>query len=390
MIKKIRKAVIQIAFFVYNRIFSMFVPLEEDKVMFATEARKSLEGNLKVVYDKLPLKYKKVVHCVADRRNVKTMKEEFSRWKDLATSKYIFLDDFYGLISAMKVRKGQEIIQLWHGGGAYKKFGFSRVGTGDNIISVHKGYRKYTKVTVTAEDIRWCYAEAFDISIDKVKATGSPRTDIFFEEAEKSAAVQKVYEKFPELKDKKIVLIAPTYRGRKVESATYDFEALGINEIVKALGEEYKIVLKWHPALNNNIKKGLCDTSDFSYEKWKPEEVIDASDYEGISDLLIAADILVTDYSSVIFDWYLLNKPVVFFTYDVEVYTENRGLYFDFQEYIYGDVAKNYNELINSIKNGNLHDEERKVFGKKFMGACDGNSTKRVINWVFKGESGDD
>ena len=74
----------------------------------------------------------------------------------------------------MKLRKGQELVQLWHGCGAFKKFGFSRMNTGDNIKNIIKGYRKYSKVAVTSETVRPCFAEAFDIPEKCVKAVGSP------------------------------------------------------------------------------------------------------------------------------------------------------------------------------------------------------------------------
>lgn len=380
MNRKIRKAIVQIAFFVYNRIIGTFTKLDDQKAVFASEARDEIKGNLKAVYDKTPDKFQKIIHLKGDRREANGLGKTLSLWKDLTTAKYIFLDDFYGLVSAMRVRKNQEIIQLWHGSGAYKKFGFSRIGTGDNITAVHKGYRKYTKVTVTSETVRKCFAEAFDIEIDKVMALGSPRTDMFFDEKAKEEARKRVCRAYPELEGKKTVLIAPTYRGRKVEDASYDFEKLRLARLGEALGSEYMPVVKWHPALQNNIKRGFC-----SFDLGK---AVDASDYRDINDLLIAADILVTDYSSVIFDWYLLDKPIVYFAYDMEEYAAGRGMYFDFGEYVYGAVAKNYEELIQAIREENLCKELRADFGCKFMSSCDGKSTERVIEWVFGGDNG--
>lgn len=380
MNRKIRKAIVQIAFFVYNRIIGIFTRLDDQKAVFASEARDEIKGNLKAVYDKTPDNFQKIIHLKGDRREADSIGKTLSLWKDLTTAKYIFLDDFYGLISAMRVRKNQEIIQLWHGSGAYKKFGFSRIWTGDNITAVHKGYRKYTKVTVTSEAVRKCFAEAFDIETDKVMALGSPRTDMFFDERAKAEARQRVYQAYPELAGKKTVLIAPTYRGRKVEDASYDFEKLRLHRLTEALGPEYMPVVKWHPALHNNIKRGIC-----SFDLGK---AVDASDYSDINDLLIAADILVTDYSSVIFDWYLLDKPIVYFAYDMEEYAAGRGLYFDFDEYVYGAVAKDYDELIQALREENLCKELRADFGDKFMSSCDGKSTERVIEWVFGGDNG--
>lgn len=114
--------------------------------------------------------------------------------------------------------------------------------------------------------------------------------------------------------------------------------------------------------------------------------ITDVSGYGDINDILTAADILVTDYSSVIFDYFLLNKPVIYFIYDREDYSSNRGLYFDFKDYIYGDIASDSDELLKAVKAENMHNELRRDFNEKFVKACDGKSTSRVIKWVFEGE----
>ncbi len=375
MKRKLRKAIELIAFFVYNRIGCIFMKIDSKKVVFASEARHEIKGNLKAVYQRMPDGYKKIVHLRGDRRDGSSISATLKLWKDLTTAKYILLDDFFGPVSTMKVRSGQEIVQLWHGAGAFKKFGFSRIGTGDNITNVHTGYRKYTKASVTAEPIRECFAEAFDIDIEKVKAVGSPRTDIFFSEEERAAASERVYGKYPELKEKKVVLIAPTYRGRKVEDAEYAFDKLQADRLAKELGDEYAVAVKWHPALFNNIRRGIC-----SFES---EGIIDTSDYSDINDLLVVTDILITDYSSVIFDWYLLDKPVVYFTYDLAEYEAGRGLYYEFREYVYGAVTENYSDLIDAVKKADMCAEKRDAFGEKFMSACDGKSTENVIKWIL-------
>ena len=141
------------------------------------------------------------------------------------------------------------------------------------------------------------------------------------------------------------------------------------------LGKGYQVVVKWHPALYNNVKRGLVS--------FDGEGVVDASSYSDINDLMVVADILVTDYSSVIFDWYLLDKPVIYFTYDLDEYEAGRGLYFDFDDYVYGQVATDYEGLIDAIKREDLAAQKRQAFGDKFMSACDGRSTERTIEWIL-------
>lgn len=375
MKKKIFKVVNLIVFFIYNRILGCFLYLKKDKIIFVSESHHELDGNLKAIFDALSdsnLELK--VHTASEKFN---LNGKFRLWNDLTSAKYILLDDFYSLISSLHVRKNQEIIQLWHGAGAYKKFGYSRRDTGDSsVIKFHRGYKKYTKVIVSSEYVRPYYADAFGIDLDKIYATGCPRTDILYSEYNERVK-SKVIQQFPQFKEKKIVLFAPTYRGSRVADAYYDFDKADIDEVIRQLGEDYIVAVRWHRALDDNIKKGRVIAKYCKH-------AIDVSEYEDVNDLLIAADVLVTDYSSIIFDYALLNKPIVYFTYDEESYAYNRGLYESFDNYVYGAVAKNRDELIRAIKNEYLDIDKRKEFINKFMSSCDGDATERTINLILE------
>lgn len=383
IIKKGKRWVLRKALFVMSWYFETIHPMKSNKVCFLSDVRTVMGGNLKSVYDYLEgKKYERVIEFKGDRRVNRRWREKVRLAYNLATSKYIILDDFSNAITSMKVRKGQEIVQLWHGPGAFKKFGWSRLNNGEGIKTFHQGYKKYTKATVSGPGITWCYAEAFSISEDKVKATGFPRTDVFFDEEYMRETRKKLFAEHPELKDKKIILFAPTYRGTKVSDASYDFSQLDLERMYKKFHDEYVFVIKWHPALYNNIMLGVTKAPDFS--KYK-DFYLDFSEYRDINDLLLVCDCLITDYSSVIFDYVLLNKPIVYFTYDLAEYTEygGRGLYFDFDEYVYGAVAHNQDELISAITSDDLMEEKRKVFYEKFMGECDGHSTEKTCKWIF-------
>lgn len=370
-------------FYSISFLFNIMYSLKDNKVLFLSDVRTVMGGNLKSVYDFLEGQdYERVIEFKGDRRVRRSFKEKLVLIYHLSTSKYILLEDLSESITLMKVRKNQEIIQLWHGPGAFKRFGWSRLKNGENIGKIHKGYKKYTKATVSSEDIKWCYAEAFGISENKIKATGFARTDLFFDEQYIDEVKHKFYAEYPHLSHKKIVLFAPTYRGVKVNDASYDFSKLDLDKLYENFHDEYIFIVKWHPALFNNIDRGIVQGPD--YTKYN-DFFLDFSHYRDINDLLIVADLLITDYSSLIFDYVLLNKPIVYYAYDLEQYAGHggRGLYFDFQEYVYGKVASNIDELIQSIKNNDLMEEERKVFFNKFMGECDGHSTEKTCKWIF-------
>lgn len=392
MKKIIRKAKLAIEVgttIILNRFFSLW-PLKENDVLFISDVRKDIgDGNLAYIYNYLPEKFNKKTSFTPDRRIKRSIKEKIRLIFNISTCKYIMLDDFSKITSYMRVRKNQELVQLWHGPGAYKKFGHSRAKDGGDMknATIHPGYKRYTKAIVSSEDIRECYAEAFSITVDKVHATGFPRTDMFFDKKIMKEKSKKMLEKYPFMKNKKVILFAPTYRGTKVSDADYGFDKLDLDKIYKKFKDEYVFIFKWHPALYNNILNGT--KKGYDLEKYKGFYQ-DLSDERDINELLLVSDILITDYSSVIFDWAFLNKPIIYFAYDKEDYENGRGLYFPFEEYIFGDVATDSKELIKSIEDKNMCKEKRKVFIDKFLGACDGHSTEKTYKWIFEGEEDED
>lgn len=377
---KNRKEIITFLF----RFLPYVLPINKKKVCFLSDSREVMGGNLGAIYDYIEDKnYKRVVMFKMDRRIKDSIKHELKLIYTLVTSHYILLEDMVSITTYMKVRKNQELVQLWHGPGAYKKFGFSRKTNGEKIGAIHTGYKKYTKATVSGNAIKWCYAEAFSIDESKIEATGFPRTDDFFNQEYLKSTKESFYREFPQLKNKKLILFAPTYRGTKVGDACYDYNQLDFDDLYHRYHDEYVFIVKWHPMYYNNIVLGKQKCPDFSkYDNF----VMDFSNYRDINDLLIVCDILITDYSSMVFDYVLLNKPIIYFAYDLDEYTSQggRGLYFDFNDYVYGNVAKNYDELVQAIENHDLMEEKRRAFKSKFMDACDGKSTQKTWEYIIK------
>lgn len=362
---------------ILSLFFSMIFKLKENKVLFISDARSILGSNLKFVYDSIDKnKFEKIVDLKEDRRNHRGVVKYIKTIYSLTTSKYIILEDFVFYIGYMHIRKNQEIVQLWHALGAFKKFGYSR----NDLKNIDKGYKRYTKVITSSKNINWCYAEAFGIMPNKVQATGVPRTDMFFDMGYIKSKKEEIYLSYPNINKKKVILFAPTYRGASTLDAYYDFDKLDLDEIFFELKDDYIFVFKWHPAIYKNMQ--LKKLSSYNLDKYNGF-YIDMSNKKDINDLLLVTDILITDYSSVIFDYFFLNKPIIYYTYDLKEYVDGRGLYFPFKDYLYGDIASNTKELICSIKNGNLNTKNREQFKQQFIKACDGKSTEKTCNWIF-------
>ena len=349
-------------------------------VFFVSDTCDALTGNLQCIYDSIGEGYEKQVYCRNKHVHPQTAEDIRQIARGLATCKYVFLDDVLNYTEFMDTVPGQQIIQLWHACGAYKKFGFARPDGETGGVRVSKGHRKYTAAIVSAEEIRGCYAEGFDIPVDRIHATGIPRTDVFFDATYKKQAVERVLSKYPAIADKRKILFAPTYRGTRIADANYDFDQLDPKAFLEALGEEYTLLLKWHPAMAGNLAKG----APYPYERYLDGVTcLDVSD-DDITDLMLASDLMITDYSSAIFEYLLTDKPVIYYVYDIEQYAGARGLFFDFEEYLYGETAHDQEELVRAVQAANLMEDRRQQFRDKFMSACDGHATERVRKLIFE------
>lgn len=356
----------------YN-IFSM-LPIKDEGVAFLTDSG-AMIGNFKVVYNELDKQDKyKLKYICKKHDDKKTISEKVKTIYYLARYKTIFLDDFYPFLNKISPRKGIRIVQLWHAPGAFKKFGFSRKGKPGwkKNVEKRKHHRAYTHAIVSSNNISHYYAEAFRISKDKVISTGIPRTDILFNDEYKKEKIKDLYHRYPLLKNKKVILLAPTYRG-EVMQGYYKFDELDISKMKNLLGEEYVVAMKLHQFISNSPK----------WEDKYSDFIIDLSNEKEITDLFFIADILITDYSSVVFEYSLLNKPMLFFAYDLEQYIADRDFYYPYESFVPGPIVKNTDELINVIRSNSFDMEKVKEFREKFFDHFDGKSTQRVIDMLF-------
>ncbi|EAD4303762.1 TPA_asm: CDP-glycerol:glycerophosphate glycerophosphotransferase, partial [Listeria monocytogenes] len=251
-----------------------------------------------------------------------------------------------------------------------KKFGFSALeGTDANTEEFEtRAHSPYTDVLVSSEGIIPEYMEAFRKQANQIKPIGVPRTDVFFDQEYVAYTKEKYMKMYPQLRDKKVLLYAPTFRGGPNERFNYSV-VLDIAALKKELGDTHILILKFHPVIKN-VSFNVDENDPF---------ILDLTLNNDINDLMLFSDALITDYSSVIFEFSLMNKPIYFFAYDIDDYLDERGFYFDYKATIPGEVFKDTPSLIESIKTGKYNYDELEVFKKKFVGSLDGNSTKRFV-----------
>jgi CDP-ribitol ribitolphosphotransferase / teichoic acid ribitol-phosphate polymerase len=369
---------------VFNILYRIFclLPLNEKKILFASDSRSDMSGNFLFVYDELvsrDLDYQ--IHFMLKKgvKEKKTYKEIVDLAYHIATSKFVILDDFYPMIYSLKIREGAELVQLWHAVGAFKTFGFSRLGRPGGPSPKSKNHRNYTKAIVSSKNVAKHYAEGFGIEKDKVISTGIPRTDVFFNKEYQHSVRERLYAEYPFLKGKKVIMFAPTFRGNGQQSAHYPMEVLDLAKLYEELHEEYVFLFKIHPFVKN----------DFSIPYQYSDFYFDFSSYREINDLLFITDVLITDYSSVCFEFALLNKPMLFFAFDVEEYVRTRDFYYDFHSFIPGPLVRSAEEIIDKIQRRDFNLEKINPFVRYFFDDVDGNSSERVVDQIILCDSED-
>ena len=187
-----------------------------------------------------------------------------------------------------------------------------------------------------------------------------------------------MYEQFPAARGKKVILYAPTFRGRVVSARAP--EGFDLRTFYRDLGDGYVVVTKHHPFIHNlpEIPEDL--EGIFAY---------DATNSMSIEDLLCVSDFCISDYSSLIFEYSLFERPMLFYAYDLEEYFDWRGFYYPYEELTPGPICRTNEEMTDYILHARERFDRQRVidFRNKFMSACDGHATERILEAAFGRET---
>jgi len=356
--------------------------LVENKIVFVEVRLPNISNSFQLIYQVLKNEYNfDIKECFLHNGFVRGRKYFLYcllMIREIATAKYVFLNETTNVLGACPIRNETKIIQLWHGCGAFKKFGFS---TADLIFGEDKetqqrypSHNHNSLVTVSSPDVIWAYAEAMQLEHKKevIKPLGISRTDIFFDDGVLQRAQEKLNQLVPEVKGKKILLYAPTFRGRVAEAVAP--EMLDFAMMKKFLADEFILLVKHHPLIKHRpvIKNEI---SDF---------VFDITEELTIEEVLCVADVCISDYSSLVFEYSLFERPMLFFAYDLDDYIDWRGFYYPYEDFVPGPIVTTTEMVIEYLMHLERFDLNRvKIFKKKFMSACDGHATSRILQEVF-------
>lgn len=260
---------------------------------------------------------------------------------------------------------GTRYLNTWHGV-ALKTIG------NDDKFSGSFDYSDIDFLCVSCEHDKRVYKTALNASPECFLECGMPRNDSLFGVSEADRFDIRMKLDIPV--DKKVILFAPTWRDSVNGGDSFDLEIpVNFKKWREELGEDYMIMFRAH---DRTSKLMNVEFDDF---------VVNYSTYENLNDLLIAADILVTDYSSICFDWSILEKPFICFGYDWEEYKAERGVYFDANEVYYGGVLKTEEEVIHRIQTMNWPEEVEGVrkLKEEFMTYSKGNAAEICVKALF-------
>ncbi|MBQ6708344.1 MAG: CDP-glycerol glycerophosphotransferase family protein [Clostridia bacterium] len=288
----------------------------------------------------------------------------------MATAKYIFLNDNFMPMAYLNINKKACVVQLWHAEGAFKKFGLDINQPEEIRKREAKGYSKLSYVVCSSKGVAPIYAGAFGMEESRVLPLGAPRTDYYFRGVDAQKLRAEFDEKYPVCKDKKLVLYAPTFRDDKEKNKEL-VKKLDIKAFNEALGDEYVLLIRYHPQVHED---GV-----------NLDGAVDLTKYPNVNELILISDILVTDYSSICMDFSMLDKPTLFYAYDLEEYASDRQFYFDYEEYVPGAVVRTQEELMRVLENHeyDLDKEKNEKFKNFNFDYTDGKSSQRVADNIL-------
>lgn len=228
-------------------------------------------------------------------------------------------------------------------------------GSSSIVANIMKMHKNYTFVTCASKATREFYAEAFGIEKEKILVLGMPRIDYLLEKDNQiNKKVEKLLEEYPKLKEKQNILYVPTFR--KGESTL-------VEKIIDEIDEtKYNLIIRLHP-----LDKTAIDSKYIVDSKYNTFDLIKIADY------------VITDYSAIVFEAAVVNRPIFFYVYDLNEYKENRGLNVNLNKEMKHATFNNITDIISIIEKKEYPYEEYEKFKSKYIETLDTENSKRIV-----------
>ena len=196
--------------------------------------------------------------------------------------------------------------------------------------------------------------------------------DYYFENHDLSKLKEDFCKKYNVSNDKKIILYAPTFRDEEKFNNVFDF--LDLEKFNEKLGDDYILALRLHPKIKDYYRGDISSKGKY----------VDVSDWDSEQELMLISDMLITDYSSIMIEYCVLNRPIIFFTYDLDSYlASERGFYYDFKDTVPGPIVYSCDELIDVIENDDFDNGRISKFVRTQFDVIDGKSSERIVDFLL-------
>ena len=375
------------------RLTYRLIPCEKNTVLFISFHGRGYSDNPKAIYEYLRKENYDLKYVWA----IKNHKQKNIQIEGAKVIEYFSIPYFYYLARAkywvvncklptyVLKKDNQVYLQTWHGTPLKRlahdiildnkdaTFYRSKMSAEEMYETYDIDVKRYNYMISPNPYSTKVFGSAFQINRERLIETGYPRNDVLVNTS--SEQVEALKEKMGLPKDKKVILYAPTWRDNSYVMEGYTFKLqVDFRKWQEQLSDNYVVIFKPHYLIVN----------DFDIQQYKGF-VYEASATSDIADLYLVSDILITDYSSVFFDYAILNRPMYFYMFDLNEYAkELRGFYFDIYETLPGPIVENEDDLLKELISNSYDYDKLNSFNEKFNQWHDGKSCEKVCNILFK------
>lgn len=292
----------------------------------------------------------------------------FTQMYHIATSEAVILDSYCIVASILKHKKGLLIVQMWHSIGTMKKFGYSILdkeeGSSSKIAHLMKMHANYDYILVAGDGYREHLADGFRYPPEKIITLPLPRVELLKSNEYSEKTRNKILASYPQLREKPNMLYVPTFR--KTNDETF------VNALKELCDEfdydNYNLIIKPHP---------LTDLKSFDNNS----ALIDR-EYSSF-DMLFISDIVISDYSCIMYEAAVLKKPIYLYTYDYDEYMRTRDIYMNYRKEVPGPICDTASSLICAVENDDYDLNKLDAFLNKYVFIGSHHETEDIIDFIF-------
>lgn len=365
---------IKIGIFILNIIyfFIKLFPINKNKVTFISRQSNEVSLDFTMIAKELKQQNENIKIVFLCKKLGTSFSEKLKycfhmikQMYNIATSKVVILDSYCIPICILKQKKNLVVIQIWHALGSLKKFGYSSLDKNDGrngkLARAMKMHKNYTYILTSSNISKQFFEEAFNAKDEQMLVMNLPRVDFLKSKKEQEKMKIRFLEIYPETNNKKKnILYCPTNRkGQRIP----------LEDMIKEIPfDKYNFIVKLH------------DGTEIIYVEDK--KIQKNSNFTGM-ELLHIADYIITDYSAIVYEAAITQKPIYFYTYDYEEYQINRGTYIDYMGEMPGAICKDFKEIMKMIEENQYDKEKEKNFCQKYVENIEENATKKLAELVL-------